>query len=196
MECISVPFARKLGLEIRKFPQPWRVALANDTVDTIDSWAMVEVTIGGIMCGMMAMVYGSGACCDFVLSQTWLLRVRAIQDWGERNITLHGKEGTVKKIPFYMKEKSKDLAMLAPGQQESFKTEVERGEVVEGSMAGDNEEVSEVEAEEASREVMEILEGLENIIVLYAHLERMGLVKRAGDMSTTVQLSNQGKVKA
>lgn len=87
---LSQPFVENIGTKVRKFERPWTVSLANDSVNTVDSFALIDVMVGNIIAPVMAIVYGNWTNCDIVLSQSWLLRIRTAQDWGSKSLVVHG----------------------------------------------------------------------------------------------------------
>lgn len=70
-----------------------------------------------------------------------------------------------------------------------MKINIERGEILKESKAKDNKKISDIKMKEANKEVIEILKGLENIIIFYIYSERIGLIKGAEGLLTTIQFS-------
>lgn len=99
LECVSPQFCEKMGVVPSTLEIPWKVTLANDSTDSLTKYVIINLVVGGASTAVVAFVYGNGSF-DVMLSNSWLMRVRAIQDWGTQTITIHTRDGSPETIPF------------------------------------------------------------------------------------------------
>ena len=60
IDCISPHLCDGLSLTPTPLRRPWKVILANDTIDTVTRYVTTEVVVGGILTSASAFVYGLG----------------------------------------------------------------------------------------------------------------------------------------
>ncbi len=99
MDVISHPFLRQLGLKTRTSEQRWKITLADDHVQIIDQYVLLDVVVGEVLCTLRAFVMSNGDAYDVLLSQNWYYRLRATQCWETNVVTVRGTGGVVTHVP-------------------------------------------------------------------------------------------------
>jgi predicted aspartyl protease len=125
LDCISPGLCHRLGLIPIPLKFPWKVTLADDNVDYIRRYVIVDLVVGNIVTGIIAFVYGNGNT-DMLLSNNWLCRVRAQQDWDLHTLTLRATNGYTSTIPFSVTRESTPIVNAEPVVTIDMDSEVKR----------------------------------------------------------------------
>ncbi|KAL1879138.1 hypothetical protein VTK73DRAFT_7257 [Phialemonium thermophilum] len=101
IDCISPQFAMKVAgpAGVRFMSTPCHVSLADDSKGHIDKFVIPAIVVGGVLCYSTAFLFGDACNYDMILSQVWLHRVQAVQDWARNTITVSGSDGYSEIVP-------------------------------------------------------------------------------------------------
>jgi hypothetical protein len=99
VELISPSLVHRLrNKTVHRMTENWSLRLADDRTVAITNYVMLEVVVGGVRAVIRAYVMGANQTFELLLSKSWMQRVRAIEDHGNKTLTIHSKNGTASTV--------------------------------------------------------------------------------------------------
>jgi hypothetical protein len=93
VELINPELVKQLGLEVYEMEHAWTLQLADDGLAMVKQYVWAPVNIAGVEAIVRAFILGMGNIYDLLLSKRWMKRVRAVEDHGQANMIIQGKNG-------------------------------------------------------------------------------------------------------
>ena len=128
VELINPELVRQLGLEIYEMEHAWTLQLADDGLAMVKQYVWAPVNVAGVEAIVRAFILGMGNIYDLLLSKRWMKRVRAVEDHGQANMVIQGKDG-IPRVAHGQAAKSLDVEVICGPSVDEWETSLAEEEL-------------------------------------------------------------------